>query len=130
MLYVHDVALRDRRGDRAASSNGLQPTPAYTSPSLLGDLSTAQISHILQIFRTKYYDNFPFVNIEEQVSAADLQRQRPTVFRCIMLAAAPLPANKVEAMKEEFLGYFGSKILVENTRNLDILQGMLICIAW
>lgn len=125
----NNVPLGGRSNDEELPSSGSHSTLTSTS-SLLKDLTAAQTIHILRIFRTKYQPNFPFISLRGEMSVTGLCEQRPAVFRCIMLVAAPLPVNKMEAIKNEVLGYVGGKILVENTRNLDMLQGMLICIAW
>lgn len=127
---VYEVVL----GDRQQGTENIPPGSDFisnrSSSGLPFDLTTSQAAHILHTYRAKYTPNFPFVPIPERFNTEQLYRQRPMTFRSIMLVAAPLPVNRVEAMKNEVLGYLGSKLLVEDCRTLDVLQGILICIAW
>lgn len=93
-------------------------------------LTWAQADHIIGIFRDKFMPNFPFVLVDEGTPACQICDQRPMMFRSIMLVAAPLPVPQVEKMKRSVLAYVGQRLLVEDGRTLDMLQGLIICIAW
>lgn len=127
---VHRVALENKHQETANISPGFVFTTDGNSSVLPFDLTTPQAAHILHTYRTTYTPNFPFIPIPEGFDTEQLYQQRPMTFRSIMLVAAPLPMNRVEAIKCEVLGYLGSKLLVEDSRTLDVLQGILICIAW
>jgi hypothetical protein len=107
-------------------------SPAAAPPD--GDgacgLNWAQADRVLDIFRDHFMPNFPFVVVDGATSARQLHEERPTVFRSIMMVAARLPVRRLEKMKREFLGYIGQRLLVEDGRTLDMLQGLLICISW
>ncbi|KAM5376864.1 hypothetical protein ACJZ2D_005351 [Fusarium nematophilum] len=47
-----------------------------------------------------------------------------------MLVAAPLPAQRVAKMKRNTLAYLGYRMLVESEKTLDLLQGLLVVLAW
>lgn len=47
-----------------------------------------------------------------------------------MLVAAPLPEPRVEKMKRNTLAYLSHQMLVEEAKRLELLQGLLVVIAW
>ena len=47
-----------------------------------------------------------------------------------MLVAAPLPESKAVKNKRNTLAYLGYRSLVEEDKTLDILQGVLVVVAW
>lgn len=64
------------------------------------------------------------------MTAKQMYVEKPFLFRVIMLAAAPLPIPRVIKIKRNVLAYLGQHMLVEEERQLDLLQGLLICISW
>ena len=93
-------------------------------------LTWPQAESILCLFRDRYIRNFPFLVIDDRLTARQMFAQKPFLFRVIMLAAAPLPIPRVAKMKRNVLAYLGQHMLVEEERHLDLLQGLLICISW
>lgn len=74
--------------------------------------------------------SFPFVWITEHTSARELLETKPCLFRAVMLAAAPLPIPRMTRMKRNVIAFLSQHLLVEEERSLDLLQGLLILIAW
>lgn len=133
MLSQNHTAPCEEEDVSVSVSTSEQTAVAPDSASYLPlpfDLTAAQASAILDIYRTRFVRNFPFVPIPKGVSAEVLLRQKPMVFRSVMLVAAPLPIRRVEAIQKEVLGFLGAQLLVGDNRSLQILQGALICIAW
>lgn len=59
-----------------------------------------------------------------------LAREKPFLFRAIMLAAAPAGKARAEAMHRELLAEMGARMMLEEEGVLDLLQGMLVIILW
>lgn len=93
-------------------------------------LTWSQSDRILSLFRERYIRNFPFLVLDDHITANQLYIDKPFLFRVIMLAAAPLPIPRIIKMKRNVLAYLGQHMLVEEERQLDLLQGLLICISW
>lgn len=93
-------------------------------------LSWDQATRILAIFRKHYMPVFPFVIVEDAAVSQQLHTERPFLFRAIMLVAAPLSVPRIVKMKRNVLAYLSQQIFVEEKRTLDLLQGLLVCIAW
>ncbi|UNI15690.1 hypothetical protein JDV02_002201 [Purpureocillium takamizusanense] len=108
---------------QAAAVTGPDAVPVY-------GLTWPQAERILDIFRTKLMPNFPFVIVQAHTTAKTLLEEKPFLFRAVMLAAAPLPPPRLAKMKRSVLAYLGQHVLVEEERKLDLLQGLLVCLAW
>lgn len=68
--------------------------------------------------------------IRSDVTAESLYKGNPFLFRAVMLVAAPLSEPRIIKMKRNVLAYLGYRTLVEEDKTLDILQGMLVIVAW
>lgn len=93
-------------------------------------LSWSQATLALTTFRRDHTLHFPFVTVEEDSAAEDLYKEKPFLFRAIMLVASPLPRSRVVKMKRNTLAYLGYRMLVEEEKTLDLLQGLLVVAAW
>ncbi|KAJ3493399.1 hypothetical protein NLG97_g4755 [Lecanicillium saksenae] len=100
-----------------------------TQPPPLG-LTWPQAERILAIYRDTCLYNFPFVWIPGHMTAQELCESKPCLFRAVMLSSAPLPVARLKKMKRNVIAYISQHMLVEEERSLDVLQGLLIVIAW
>lgn len=82
------------------------------------------------MFRSQYMSNFPFVTIDSQITPQQLYGEKPFLFRAVMLVAAPLPEPRIAKMKRDVLAYLGQQVLVEEKVKRELLQGLLLIIAW
>ncbi|OHE95264.1 hypothetical protein CORC01_09409 [Colletotrichum orchidophilum] len=97
-------------------------------------LTWSQAANILADFRANFVPNFPFVQIDGPAAATGspqrLARDKPFLFRAIMLVAAPVSKSRAEVMHREVLADMGRRLLLEEEGGLDLLQGMLVVIMW
>ncbi|KAI1372905.1 hypothetical protein F4677DRAFT_431152 [Hypoxylon crocopeplum] len=133
------VTITPKDGSRASlvqnnhPSHPQQPLPALPvkTPSQPGfGLSWDQADQAVFDFRIKFTPFFPFVALDPDVSAQELLSKKPLLFRAIMLAAAPLTLAKQREMKRSMQAYIGQHLLVMEERDLGMLQGLLVFIAW
>ncbi|KAI1875337.1 hypothetical protein JX265_004395 [Neoarthrinium moseri] len=104
---------------------------AHDVPSGPGfGLTWSQASQALALFKVKMMPEFPFVVLERDVFAEQLCYESPLLFRSIMLAAAPVTLAQRKEMKRSISAYIGQRIIVLEERDLDLLQGLLVFIAW
>lgn len=81
-------------------------------------------------FKLKFMPIFPFVVIEPEVTAQEILSKKPFLFRVIMLIAAQLTLAKQREIRKSVLAYIGQHVLVLDQRDLGLLQGLLVYIAW
>jgi len=74
--------------------------------------------------------NFPFVIIPPDISARSLRSQKPFLFGTVMLAATRIKISDQKPMRETLMEYHSIRLLVNGEKNIDLLQGILVYIAW
>ncbi|POS68963.1 hypothetical protein DHEL01_v212643, partial [Diaporthe helianthi] len=84
----------------------------------------------LNIYRSLYAPYFPFVTIPVMTTAYDLYEKTPFLFRTIVSVAAPQGPNTQSDYREWFRRYIAEHIVVNNERRLELLQALLVHIAW
>lgn len=122
----------------AASSSYLDPERA-TRPSAAGEsvdivkgfrVTFFEAERALNIYRSIYAPYFPFVPIPVMMTAYELYDRYPFLFRNIVVVTTPQsPAAQAE-YRVWFREYIAHHVIVNNERRLEILQGILIHLAW
>jgi hypothetical protein len=72
---------------------------------------------------------FPFVPTPSRMTAEELRRERPFLYLNISMIVSPNSARQRElsnAVKE----YLADRIIMNGHRSLDLLQGLLVHLAW
>ncbi|KAJ5898767.1 hypothetical protein N7495_003511 [Penicillium taxi] len=117
------------------SSHDLQsdyhPSPGQYS-TYIEDFSTPsnQEEHILmEVFSKRMLPLFPFVVIPVDMTAEQLHRERPFLYLNISMVAcqyAPRQRQITKAVQE----YIAKHIVLRGEYSLDLLQGLLVHLAW
>ncbi|KAH8178088.1 Fungal transcriptional regulatory protein [Sarocladium implicatum] len=118
---THSVVTRP-----SSLPDSFQSPPAAVPPN---GLTWPEASAILAIYRQKFMLLFPCVIVDGTVSAQQLLAERPFLFRAIMLAAAPISAARAKKMKRNVMAYLGHRLLVDEQRPLELLQGLLVLLS-
>ena len=84
----------------------------------------------LSLFRSQMAHNFPFVIILPDISARILRSQKPFLFGTMMLAVTRGKISDQKPMRETLMEYLSIHILVNSEKSIDLLQGILVYIAW
>ena len=90
----------------------------------------AQADSALDVYRTVYSPQFPFVPVHPHISAAELYEKQPFLFRMIMQAVIPQPPQTQDAVKQWFREYIAQHVVVRAERDIELLQGILLFLAW
>lgn len=72
----------------------------------------------------------PFVIVPKHLMAADLRRQRPFLWRVVMMVSCFVDGPRQHRMGKEVLAELGRMSVLDSTRNLETLQGLLLTISW
>lgn len=84
----------------------------------------------LNIYRSIYSPYFPFVPIPVMMTAYEFYDRYPFLFRSIVVITTPQsPAAQAE-YRVWFREYIAHHVVVNNEKRLEILQGILIHLAW
>lgn len=78
--------------------------------------------------RLQYF--FPFVILPPGVSAASMRETRPHLYRAIIFAAGRRFPDRQKQLADALLKIIGKATLIRGEKSLDLLQGLLVFIAW
>lgn len=121
---------------RLGSGEDTPPASAHENDSLL-DIPASNRPHItvtaedelLASFRTTKLRYFPFIHIPATVKAKDLKYEYPCLWHCVTIIESKSAAQST-ALSKQFGDIIGRRLLVNNEKSLDLLQGLLAYLAW
>ncbi|KAL2855589.1 hypothetical protein BJX68DRAFT_263947 [Aspergillus pseudodeflectus] len=129
------VFPKDVRGN-SASKPPQTPTPSISSlnreeETIFHEHITLQLAEeLLERYRKHKMPQFPFVIIPETTDLATLRQESPFLLLCILTACLednpPLQDSLELIVRKEI----ASRVIVGIERNMDLLQGLLVHIAW
>lgn len=105
-----------------------QPEAIHIVPDFA--LSSAEADAILNLYRTSYVLHCPFVPIPVTAAAAELEHTSPFLLRTILQAVAPQSAAVQKSVDRWFRQTVAQRVVVEQERSLELLQALLVFIAW
>jgi hypothetical protein len=141
-VLARDVAALEAKLDRmvailAASEQNareqLRSSPATKSLSTF-EHNTAVPDEVegqllMEVFSKKMFPHFPFLMIPPHTTAEELRREKPFLYLNISMIAcqnAPRQREIVDAVQE----YVAEHIVIKGEHSLDLLQGLLLNVAW
>jgi hypothetical protein len=93
-------------------------------------VSMADAEYFLRIYISSYSPLFPFVPVSKSISAYDLFVTKPFLLRTIMGIVAP-QTHTIQVQTETwFREYIAEHMVVKQEKTLEILQALLLFIAW
>ncbi|XXG98168.1 hypothetical protein Hte_004489 [Hypoxylon texense] len=117
----------------AASGSGAPLPPSFEDPTTAqsppSEPSTEEAETYLGIFRTHMLRYLAFVYIPPNVTASQLRRERPFLFRAILAVTTPTVQDKM-VRGQELKRIIAQTALLENQSSIDLLLGLLTYIAW
>lgn len=73
---------------------------------------------------------FPFAIVPPHLSSAQMREERPFFWKAVMLEASLFDGRRQTAMGEDILREICEAAFLRPQNNLDLLQGLLMFIAW
>jgi hypothetical protein len=137
------VASRARRTSRSpassqASSSAVTPETridifnkdASVDPFQLGILSVAAGEKLIEYFKTRMTPYFPFVVFSDNFSAGEMNSERPCACLAALAVASHAETHTQKALCTLFNQLVAARLAGGEFNNLDLLQGLLIYLAW
>jgi hypothetical protein len=84
---------------------------------------------VLETFKKRMLPLFPFLMIPSQVTAEDLRREKPFLFLNVSMVATLNPFRQHEIVNT-VQQYVAEHIVIRGEHSLDLLQGLLVNVAW
>jgi len=95
-----------------------------------GIIADQEADYLIEVFRTQIALQFPFVVIPPDISARDLCTNNPFLYRTVMVVASCKNVARQIVLRNDFTSDLCEKVLIESQKSLDILQGLLVFVAW
>lgn len=116
-------------------SHGLDPPTTSIlagQPSIVdqGLLSETEAERLVATFQLDLVPKFPFVLITHDETAARLREQEPFLFLCVVAATMGSVHPLRKTVTEEIMKHVTLRVVARSERNLELLRGLLVHIAW
>ncbi|CAG9982033.1 unnamed protein product [Clonostachys byssicola] len=92
---------------------------------------SAEVAHeLLETFRNKAINHFPFVVLPHHASLHSVRRDSPFLFLCIMATMMVKDCTLQRQLGEEIRTQAYQRIMMGREKSMDLLQGLLVHVAW
>ena len=105
---------------------GPAPSPAERWVWLDG----VEAALLLKEYHEHMNDLYPFVVVPAHMSSDELRRQRPFLWKAIMIEACHMDGRRQTAMGHQMLTEIAAATLTASSKTLDLLQGIQLLLAW
>ncbi|OAP64274.1 hypothetical protein AYL99_00246 [Fonsecaea erecta] len=92
--------------------------------------STDEARLMLDVFRNEYMLHFPFVVIPQHMSVEELRAKKPFLLLVVMMVACRHDIPRQTAIGKAVKEIIGQKMMTHGEQSLDLLQGLLVFLAW
>lgn len=103
---------------------------SFVPPRLLHQPDFPYPDELLSFFQSQLTQYFPFVVIPSSTTAEALRQQKPFLYDAIMLVASKQRVASQREAGDKLLAYLGDHLLLRGEKSLDLLQGLLVYLAW
>ena len=106
------------------------PVGGATERSLSVEPDDQEAELLLLEFKTNMTEQFPFVVIAPDSTSQSLQHEKPLLWKAIIVAASHEKSDRQLALGSKLMEDLTTRLLLRVERSLDLLQALLIFIAW
>ncbi|KAB5580928.1 hypothetical protein GE09DRAFT_1213369 [Coniochaeta sp. 2T2.1] len=85
---------------------------------------------LFDLFRIRFSTRFPFVIVPESTNPSDMRQQRPYTHLAILAVASSMEFALQRRLSDLFNRALTAKIAAGKLASLDMLQGLLVHLAW
>ncbi|KAH0499036.1 hypothetical protein TgHK011_006255 [Trichoderma gracile] len=114
------------------SGSGSGGAPSSSSPSSVDQLWPAglEAEALLLQYHETHAPLTPFVVIPRHLTAVELRRQRPFLWRVVMMVSCFFDGPRQHRLGKEVLAEFATMAVLDGNKSLETLQGLLLMIGW
>ena len=94
-----------------------------------GVLSEKEAEDLLRVYQDASRD-YPFVYVDPTTTLEALRWEKPFLLLSILVMASPRARSLQVLLEKELRELLANKVIVEGELSLDLLQGLLIYLAW
>jgi hypothetical protein len=86
--------------------------------------------NLLKVYRERFSPLFPFVVIDQNVTIDELAAKKPFLMSTIRMVTSSASARSVRLQMYQVMRQLTETMLMQSERSLDLIQGILVVIAW
>jgi hypothetical protein len=129
ILTPQSYQSSDARDSPSAHRSNTTHSPSG-SHYLEQEHTTEGMEALLNIFRNEVTPHFPFVVIPCVTTAHQLSLSKPFLLKTIIYSASRRKTPSQTQLSTEILSYISEHLVMRGEKSLELLQGILIYIAW
>ena len=95
-----------------------------------GLLTMEAANSLLETFKTTLTPHFPFVVIAPQTTAKELRQEKPCLFLAVLAAASYEDMPLQRSLSKKVSRAISDRMIRGGEMSLDLLQGLLVHLAW
>ncbi|KAH8895798.1 hypothetical protein GQ53DRAFT_33184 [Thozetella sp. PMI_491] len=114
----------------AASPPPNRAWPNKFDPVLADMLSEDEADDLLNVFRTTMASHFPFVMLPEDTTSEEVRFHHPSLWLSALAVASFRHPQRQQALGTLFTEMVSARLVAGNLADLDLLQGLLVHLAW
>lgn len=112
------------------TSPGLsEPTSTNQDPLTCGLVTFPEAETLCQTYQKMSHQHFPCVIVPERLGVLELQQERPMLLQAMLVVASWQNKPRQIALEKFYVKELGLRFF-NGERSLDILQGLLVYLAW
>lgn len=128
----------DESPDLSDNQNAAENTPekSYDASTAMDatwitdlGLGPVVLDYLLDMFRSMA-SHFPFVQLSETWTAASMAEDRPFLLLAAVAAASSKFCHLQDALIRQFKESLSKRVVMAGEKDLDLLQGLLVHLAW
>lgn len=93
-------------------------------------ITIQEAQELLRVYTEQLAPNFPYVVIPASISFADLRFRSPMLLLPILVTASWRNGRQQDMLNEVYLKELSSRVIIEGRKDLELLQGLLVYLAW
>ncbi|KAK1752245.1 hypothetical protein QBC47DRAFT_68766 [Echria macrotheca] len=93
-------------------------------------VTAEEANRCLDLYRSEYSPHFPFVPVPAGLTAGELHERQPFLLQIIIQIITPQSASVQRAVAYWVRQYIAQHVIVEQEKRLELLQGLLLFLAW
>ncbi|KFA52362.1 hypothetical protein S40293_09688 [Stachybotrys chartarum IBT 40293] len=99
------------------------PTPGQVAGAVESD------EEILEIYRNKLLQPYPFVTIPQGLTAKELQATWPFLMSCVRMVACFRSRKSMQGQMYRLMSHIAEHMLMRSERSLDLLSGIVVILG-
>lgn len=112
------------------ASPGLsEPTSTNQDPLTCGLVTFPEAETLCQTYQKMSHQHFPCVVVPERLGVLELQQERPMLLQAMLVVSSWQNKPRQIALEKFYVKELGLRFF-NGERSLDILQGLLVYLAW